>query len=84
MLHHGHFNAASRRFHAASTELRDSTRAAEATRRMAYLWAWGVELGRPLDLEDLRESIWSYQIEFQARRTRRLEPEPHNDEGANR
>ncbi len=72
MLEQGQINAANRRFQAASSELGDPALSANATLRMSYLWAWAVELGHELDLDDLHEAIWSFQIEYQAQRGRRL------------
>jgi hypothetical protein len=56
--------AAIRRLRAASSELTDADLAAEASARMAYLWAWSARQGGVLDGEDLEVAIWSFFIEY--------------------
>ena len=56
--------AATRRLRAASSELADHDAAAEASARMAYLWAWSVRQGGVLDGEDLEIAIWSFFVEY--------------------
>lgn len=83
MLHRRQISEASRRFQAASSELRDEASAAEATFRMACLWTWGFELDRPLDLDELQEAIASFQARYADGRQRRLEPDWPSSQGAN-
>lgn len=64
MLQRRQVISVSRRFRAASSELGDTAAAGDAWFRMAYLWAWGMQQGRPLDEEDLEVAIWSFQIEY--------------------
>ena len=64
MLDRSQMSAVSRRFRAATSELRDPAAAGDAWFRMAYLWAWSMQQGRPLDEEDLEVAIWSFHIEY--------------------
>ena len=64
MIHRSEMGAVSRRFRAAASELGDTAAAGDAWFRMAYLWAWSMQEGRPLDDEDLEIAIWSFHIEY--------------------
>lgn len=64
MIYRADMAAAIRRLRAASSELSDHEAAAEASARMAYLWAWSVRQGGVLEAEDLEVAIWSFFIEY--------------------
>ena len=64
MLDRSEMNVVSRRFRAASSELKDTAAAADAWFRMTYLWAWSRQEGRPLDEEALEMAIWSFHIDY--------------------